>query len=262
MTEAVQDVLVDQTGSVLVVTLNRPSKLNAISAGLSRGLGDALERAENDPGVNVVVLVGSGRGFCAGMDLVEFSSGRDFNHPDHPEWGIAGIAKHKISVPIIAAVHGVAAGGGFEIALACDLIVADDDAKIGLPEIKLGLFAAGGGLLRLPEQIPPKVANELALTGGFTTAADLARWGVINRVVPPGTARKAALELAQEIAQHAPFAIRATKRLLGLAPTSQHTDEEGWAENDSLMAGLFSTDDAREGVAAFQQKRRPQWTGR
>ncbi|WP_432937309.1 enoyl-CoA hydratase-related protein [Kribbella sp. CA-253562] len=250
---AVPDVLVEQRGAVLVLTLNRPHRLNAIDEGLSRALGDALDRADRDNGVGAVVIAAAGKAFCAGMDLDAFLGGEPIRHPERPEWGIAGIVRHQVCVPMIAAVHGVAAGGGFEIALACDLVVAEESARFALPEIKLGLFAAAGGLLRLPARIPAQVAAELAYTGRFATATELAGWGLVNRTVPDGTALDAAIELAAGIAAQAPAAVRATKQLLSRATA---VEDEAWAVNDELMRTVFSTDDAKEGVNAFLGNRR------
>jgi enoyl-CoA hydratase/carnithine racemase len=255
-------VLVQKQDRVLLVTLNRPSKLNAIDEGLSRGLGEALERAETDDDINAVVLSGNGRAFCAGMDLNAFRNGDPIVHPDRPEWGVAGIVNHPISVPIIAAVHGVAAGGGFEIALCADLIVADEAARFALPEIKLGLFAAGGGLLRLPGRMPPHLANELALTGRFASCDEMATWGIVNRVAPDGQAVTQALRIGQQIASNAPQSVRATKRLLGLARQSSADSAEGWRLNAKLMEEVFHSQDAKEGVEAFAAGRAPRWTGR
>lgn len=255
-------VLVEKQDRVLVVTLNRPSKLNAIEEGLSRGLGEALERAETDEEINAVVLRGNGRAFCAGMDLKAFRNGDPIVHPDRPEWGVAGIVNHPISVPIIAAVHGVAAGGGFEIALCADLIVADEGARFALPEITLGLFAAAGGLLRLPGRMPPHLANELALTGRFASCDEMANRGIVNRVTPEGEAATQAFMIGQQIASHAPLSLRATKRLLGMARQSPADSAEGWQLNAKLMDEIFHSQDAKEGVEAFTAGRTPQWTGR
>lgn len=255
------DVLTERHGGVLLITLNRPSRLNAINEGLARGLGEALQVANTDPGINAVVIAASGRAFCAGMDLDAFRDQEPIVHPDYPEWGIAGITQHTVAVPVIAAVHGVAAGGGFEVALCADLIIAEESARFALPEIKLGLFAAAGGLLRLPIKMPHQIANELAYTGRFVGAGELARWGVVNRVVPTGDVLGAALEVASAIADSAPRAVRATKELMSLASLSAATADSGWAANARLMGEVFATDDAREGVAAFQEKRSARWTG-
>lgn len=254
------DVLIERMGAVLLVTLNRPERLNAINEGLSRGLGDAIHLANTDRDINAMVIAASGRAFCAGMDLDAFVDDEPIVHPEHPEWGVAGIVQHPVAVPVIAAVHGVAAGGGFEIALCADLIVAEETARFALPEIKLGLFAAAGGLIRLPQSMPPRIANELAFTGRFAEAEELAHWGVVNKITPPGKAREEALKLAGSIADNAPIATRATKEVVSRAYSSA-SNGPGWAANARLMNDVFATSDAREGVAAFQEKRLPRWSG-
>jgi crotonobetainyl-CoA hydratase len=248
----------------MVITINRPEARNAINAAVSVGLGDAVENAQNDPGVRVVVLTGAGdRSFCAGVDLKALSRGENVLHPDHPKWGFAGYVRHFIDKPTIAAVNGTALGGGTELALASDLVVAGEGATFGLPEVKRGLIAAAGGVFRLVEQLPRKVAMELMVTGEPMSSADALKWGLINRVVPDGTELDAALALADRITVNAPLAVQASKRVAaGVDDGIIADDEAGWSRTIREITALMSSEDAKEGPLAFAEKRQPVWKAR
>jgi crotonobetainyl-CoA hydratase len=253
---------VEKKDGIAVITLNRPHALNAVNAEISATVGAALADLDADPALHVGIVTGAGRAFCAGADVKEIAAGRSVADPDHPEWGFAGLVEHQLTKPLIAAVNGYALGGGTEIVLACDLAVLSDEAALGLPEVKLGLFAAAGGVIRLARQMPKKLAMEAALTGEAINAADALRWGIVNRVVPAGGVLTAALEIATVIAGNAPLSVRASKRLLEQASgTNSAWDREVWEANDEEMAGILASADAREGLAAFAAKRRPTWTG-
>jgi crotonobetainyl-CoA hydratase len=260
--------LYERRGHIGVIRLNRPQALNAVNAALSTAVGAALERASADPEIRVVVVTGVGRAFCAGADLKELAAGRPVHAPDHPEWGFAGIVRHWIDKPVIAAVNGFAMGGGTEIALACDLVVAAEDTTMGLPEVKRGLIAAAGGVVRLQRQIPLKRALELALTGDPVEIRQAAEWGLVNVVAWPGAALAEAMELAERIAANAPLSVRHTKRLMhqlagaGSDWCPEWADGDVWAVNEEIMRTVFSSQDAREGPTAFAEKRRPVWEGR
>jgi enoyl-CoA hydratase/carnithine racemase len=240
----------------LVVTLNRPEALNAVNAAMSSALGRALEQADADADIRAVVLCGNGRAFCAGVDLKELAAGRSVYDPDHPEWGFAGLVRHEIATPVIAAVHGYALGGGTEITLAADLAVADTTARFGLPEVTRGVVAGAGGMLRLPRQVPLKVALELGLTGLPMSAERAYSLGLVNRVVPPGTALEQALLLARQISAAAPSAVRLTKRAMLAAAGDAG---QSWQHSDAALAEAMASPDAREGVLAFTEKRAPVW---
>ena len=254
-------VLVDRRGPVALITLNRPHALNAVNAPLARALGDALEEFENDPSLRVAVLTGAGRAFCAGADLKELAAGRSVHDAEHPERGFAGLVRHFLDKPLIAAVNGFALGGGTEIVLACDLAVMSEDTSLGLPEVKRGLVAAAGGLLRLHRQIPPKVAAEAAFTGDPINAEAALRWGLVNRVVPSAEVVETALVLAEAVAENAPLAVRASKRIMMRSSTGSDWDPVVWEMNESEFAAVRASSDAREGATAFAEKRRPVWTG-
>ncbi len=256
--------LVERRGNVMVITINRPEARNAINSAVSIALGDALEEAQNDPEVWAVVLTGSGdKSFCAGADLKALSRGENIGHPDQPKWGFAGYVRHFIDKPTIAAVNGTALGGGTELALASDLVVAQESAKFGLPEVKRGLIAGAGGVFRIVEQIPRKVAMQMMLTGEPISAADAQRWGLVNEVVPDGTALDAALALAERITVNAPLAVQASKRVARGADDGVVTDEEsGWTRTMREAVVVFSSEDAMEGPLAFAQKRQPVWKAR
>lgn len=245
-----------------IIVLNRPDSLNAVDAALATALGEALERADDDDDVRVVVITGEGRAFCAGMDLKAFASGASVEPIGHPEWGFAGVVRHPIDKPVIAAVNGAAFGGGAEIALSADLIVADERAQFALPEIDLGLFAAAGGVMRLGQQLPQRVAAELVLTARRLPAAEAARWGLVNRVAPEGTSLQVALELAAVIAAKAPLAVQASVRLLRSTRSENTWTDEPWAVNEQEMVSVWDTQDAAEGARAFIEKRSPNWLGR
>lgn len=251
----------EKHGSVGLITLNRPKQLNAVSSELAVQLGDALERLREDPDLRVGVITGSGRAFCAGMDLAEFAAGSPLPRGKNRHWGFAGIVNHPIEKPLIAAVNGVAVGGGLEIALSCDLICVDETAKLGLPEVHRGIIAVGGGLLRVSQQAPFRVGLEIALTGRLFTAAEALTWGMINRVVPKGTALEEALNLAAQITEVAPLAAQASKYLIYEAQHMDLTASEAWQLNDQLMDRIFRTHDAHEGALAFTERRKPTWTG-
>ena len=257
-----QAALLERVGHIAVITLNRPHALNAVDRALSSAAGQALEDAAHDPSVRAVVLTGAGRAFCAGADLKEVGAGRDVAADGHPEWGFAGIVRHFIAKPVIAAVNGYALGGGTEIVLACDLAVIDAEASLGLPEVTRGLFAAAGGVIRLQRQVPLKVASEMALTGDPIDAATAHRWGLVNRVAEPGTALAQAMRLAQRIADNAPLAVQASKELLQRGG-SQGSDwgDEAWEANAQQMASIWPSQDAEEGIRAFVEKRPPIWQG-
>jgi crotonobetainyl-CoA hydratase len=255
------EVLVERRGPVALITLNRPGAMNAVNAALSRALGDALEELGNDPSLRVGVLTGAGRAFCAGADLKELAAGRSVHDAAHPERAFAGLVRHFVDKPLIAAVNGFALGGGTEIVLACDLAVMSEDTSLGLPEVKRGLVAAAGGLLRLHRQIPPKVAAEAVFTGEPLDAATALRWGLVNRVVPPGEVVQTALALAETIADNAPLAVRASKRIMMRSTTGSDWEAPVWAMNESEFAAVRASRDAREGATAFAEKRRPVWTG-
>ncbi|HEX4225933.1 MAG TPA: crotonase/enoyl-CoA hydratase family protein [Pseudonocardiaceae bacterium] len=249
-------------GRVALITLNRPTALNAVNSALSDAVGDALETLATDPDLRVGVITGAGRAFSAGADLKEVSAGRSITPTEHPEWGFAGIVRHFIDKPVIAAVNGFALGGGTEIALACDLIVAGEAAKFGFPEVKRGLMAAAGGVIRTPRQIPIKLATELALTGEPIDAATALRWGLINRAVPTDEVVPAALALAETIAANAPLSVAASKRMLHRGfEFGSDLDPELWQLNDTEMRTLIRSADAAEGTMAFVEKRAPNWTG-
>jgi crotonobetainyl-CoA hydratase len=264
MTTDPAPVLVERDDHVLVVTLNRPEARNAVNGPLTLAVGTAFEEAEHDGEVRAVVLTAAGGvSFCAGVDLKALSRGESLNPPGTEDWGFAGVVNHPISKPVIAAVNGAALGGGTELVLAADLAVAADTATFGTPEVRRGLIAAAGGLVRLPEQLPRKIAMQLILTGEPIDATTALRWGLVNAVVPADAVRTTALELAHRIASNAPLAVRASKRVAqGIRDGSMPAEADAWAASNHEILALMGSEDAIEGPMAFAEKRDPVWKGR
>lgn len=250
-------VLTERRDATLLITIDRPTVKNALDLEVAEGIAGALDGLDADPELSVGVLTGAGGNFSSGMDLKAFAAGQK---PVIEGRGLAGFAEAPPKKPLIAAVEGYALAGGFEVALACDLIVASREATFGLPEVRRGLLAAGGGLVRLPRLLPPRVAAEIILTGEFVSAETMAQHGVVSRLTDPGAAVEGALELAAKIAANAPLAVAGARRMLQLAPD---LDEAGlWAEMRKLNAEVGSSEDALEGARAFAEKRPPEWKGR
>lgn len=255
--------LYEVRGQVGIVTLNRPHAMNAVNGALAAAVGEALSSADDDPGVAAMVLTGAGRAFCAGMDLKAYAAGEPIDAPGHPEWGFAGFVRHALKKPVIAAVNGFAMGGGTELVLAADLAIAARSAVLGLPEVKRGLVAAGGGVLRLPRQIPRKLAMEIVLTGQPVPAERAALLGMINGVVEDDELLDAAIDLAGTIAENAPLAVQASKRMMTESLVyADESSDEAWTFQDRVIAPVFSSEDAQEGARAFAEKRPARWTGR
>lgn len=239
-------------GPIALIRLNRPEVRNAVNLALTAELRAALAWLEGDDTLRAAVLTGAGRFFCAGMDLAAFAAGErpGLNDPD----GFAGFVRADRSKPVIAAVNGGAVAGGFEIVLACDMVVAEQGAILGLPEVKRGLIAAGGGAFRLPRRLPPAIAAEMLLTGDPISADRAAALGLVNRVVAADALIPTALALAAKVAANAPLALRLTRQVaLGA---------EDWAASDAAWATIATSDDALEGSRAFVEKRAPRWSGR
>ncbi len=251
---AEQVVLVERRDRVLVLTLNRPAARNAIDLAMARALATALDHLDEDPHLCAGVITGAPPGFSAGMDLKAFSAGE---LPVVPGRGFAGIVDRGSRKPLIAAVEGFALGGGFEVVLACDLVVAAHDSLFGLPEVKRGLIAAFGGLVRLPRRIPEAIATEIALTGEPVAAPRLHELGLVNRLVEAGQALAGALELAGAIAANSPIAVRTSKD--ALTRQREWTAAAAGGEQQVLWERIVASADAREGAAAFAEKRAPRW---
>jgi enoyl-CoA hydratase len=250
-------VLTEAADGVLVITLNRPDARNAVNAAVAQGVSDALDRLDADDDLRIGILTGAGKGFSSGMDLKAFVAGEQ---PWIGDRGFAGIARRSSRKPLIAAVEGFAVAGGFEVALACDLIVAARDARLGIPEVKRGLVAAGGALIRLPKRMPYHVAMEMALTGDLIGAERAYEVGIVNRLAEPGDALAAARELAAQIVPNAPLAIAASKEIVRRA--LDWTEAEAWESQGDIAGPVFASEDAREGANAFAEKRDPVWKGR
>jgi len=245
-------VLTEIRGRVLLITLNRPEAMNAINTDLAQGLLGAIEELDSNDGLTAAVLTGNGRGFCSGMDLKAFAAGG-------PPQGFDQFLETGSEKPLIAAIEGFALAGGLEVALTCDLLVAAEDAKIGIREVKVGLFAAGGALLRLPRRVPYSVAMEMALTGQPITADQAKSHGLVSRVTEKGGTVEAAMELAESIAENAPLAVAASKALI--QAQQGITEEEFWELQKPHMRKVFTSNDAKEGPASFAEKRSPNWSG-
>ena len=250
-------VLSERRGRVLLITINRPEQRNAVNAAVAQGIARALDDLDADPDLSVGVITGAGKGFCAGMDLKAFVTGE---RPFVEGRGFAGITQRSADKPLIAAIEGFAVAGGLEVALACDLIVASRGARLGIPEVKRSLFAAGGGLLRLPRALPRNVAMEMALTGDPIEAERAHDLGLVNRLAEPGEALTVALALADTIAANGPLALAATKRILVESP--DWPDSEFFERQAPIYESVFSSEDAREGATAFAERPRPVWKGR
>ena len=250
-------VLAETRGSVLLITLNRPEVRNAVNAALAAGVAGALDQLDDDDDLSVGVLTGTGGFFSAGMDLGAFVRGES---PWFGDRGFAGIAQRASRKPLIAAVEGFAVAGGIEIALACDLIVAAKGAKLGIPEAKRSLVAAGGALLRLPRRMPYHVVMELALTGDTMPAERFHHFGVVNALAEPGAAVDVALELAERLAKNGPLALAASKRIL--QEQFDWSSAEMWEKQGAISGPVFASEDAKEGANAFKEKREAVWKGR
>jgi enoyl-CoA hydratase/carnithine racemase len=254
MTEE-QELLIEQRGRILVITINRPKSRNALNGAVSQGLADAMDRLDGDPGLSVGVLTGAGGTFSAGMDLKAFARGETIAIDGR---GL-GFTERPPVKPLIAAVEGFALAGGTELALATDLIVASRESMFGIPEVKRGLVAGGGGLLRLPQRIPSAIAMELALTGENLPAERAHALGLVNVLAEPGAALDAAITLAEKITANGPLAVAATKRII--VESRSWMPEIMFAEQMKILLPVFASNDAKEGAVAFAEKRAPQWTG-
>jgi enoyl-CoA hydratase len=252
-----EKVLVEDRGAVTIITINRPEAKNAIDAEVARGLAAAADRLEANADLAVGVLTGAGETFCAGFDLKAFLRGETATIPGRGFGGITEFARRK---PLIAAVEGWALAGGWELVLACDLVVASETARFGFPEVKRGLVAAGGGLVRLPRRMPYLIAMEIALTGDPLAAARAAGFGLINQLVAPGTALESAITLAETVAANAPLAVQASREIVRSAQDGPEAD--GFANQKPIVAPVFASEDAKEGALAFKEKRVPKWAGR
>ncbi len=259
MTEAVRT---EALNGVLTITLDRP-KANAINVATSRALYAAFKQLQDDPALRVAIITGSGRFFSAGWDLAAATEGEAID-ADHGPGGFAGLTEFfSLSKPVIAAVNGLAFGGGFELALAADLIIAADHVEFALPEVKLGMIPDSGGVLRLPRRLPRAIATELLLTGRRMSAQEAQRWGLVNQVVPADALMQTAQELAALIVQNAPLALAAIKEVL------RETEGQTVAEAYQTLRGgklsnyraMLTSEDAQEGPRAFGEKRAPRWTG-
>jgi enoyl-CoA hydratase len=251
------EILVEHRAGAAIITINRPHARNAVNRAVSVGIAAALDELDERPDLTVGIITGAGGTFSSGMDLKAFLAGENVALEDR---GLAGFTKIGPQKPLIAAVEGYALAGGCEIALACDLIVAADDSVFGLPEVKRGLVAGGGGLLRLGRRIPQAIAMELALTGDSISAADALRYGLINAVTPSGGALEGALALAARITPNGPLAVAASREIVARA--GDWTMDEAWAEQAKIYGPVFASADATEGARAFAEKRPPVWTGR
>lgn len=248
------EILTEKRGKVMIITLNRPEAMNSVNRDLAEAMAAALEDLDSDPELSVGVLTGNGRGFSAGMDLKAFVSG---GMPNIEGRGFAGIVEKAADKPLIAAVEGFALAGGLEIALSCDIIVAAENARLGIPETGVGLFAGAGALLRLPRRVPYGVAMKLALTADPVMAEEAQSLGLVDVVAPKGGALDAAIELAERIAKNAPLALIASKQLL--RDTLGVSEEDFWAVQQPVIEKVFGSEDAIEGATAFAEKREPNW---
>ena len=252
-----EEVLMDVTDGILTVTLNRPKARNAANKALAEGVAAAMDRLDSDDSIRVAILTGAGGTFCSGMDLKAFVTGET---PNVEGRGFAGLTEATPRKPLISAVEGYALAGGLELAISCDLIVAADDAKFGIPEVKRGLAAAAGGLIKLPRQIPKRLAMELALTGDFIGAQRAYDIGLINEVVPAGTALDAAKALAARIVANGPLAVAISKQVI--LQSEDWSADEMWQKQQELTMPVFISEDAIEGSVAFAEKRAPNWKGK
>lgn len=249
-------VVLERRGRTLVITINRPEARNAINLAVSQGLADAVDELDNSPELSVAVLTGSGGNFSAGMDLKAFAAGE---YPYVQGRGL-GFTEKPPAKPIIAAVEGFALAGGTELVLATDMVVASRTATFGVPEVKRGLVAGGGALIRLPQRVPYQKALELSLTGANFTAEDAAGWGLVNILAEPGNALEQALALAERITANGPVAVAVTKEVI--IKSAEWSAAEMWQKQMELIGPVFATQDAQEGAKAFAEKRAPQWTGK
>lgn len=251
------EVLVEYEPGVMVITINRPEAKNAVTLAVSEGIAAALDELDRRDDLLVGIITGAGGTFCAGMVLKGFLRGE---RPSIEGRGFAGLTEAPPKTPLIAAVEGYALAGGCEVVLACDLVVAGRGAQFGIPEVKRGLVAAGGGLLLLPHRIPPQIAMELALTGDMLTAERAYDVGLVNTLADDGDALEAARDLARRIAANGPLATRASKRII--------IDHEQWSESErfalqrEITDPVFGSQDAQEGSRAFAEKRAPNWQAR
>ena len=246
------EVLTERRDRVLLITLNRPEAKNSVNTGLATALARAIEELDDDDGLTAGVLTGAGGGFSAGMDLKAFAK-------EGPPKGFDQFLRHGAKEPLIAAIEGFALAGGLEIALSCDLLVAAKDVRLGIPEVGVGLFAAGGALMRLPRVLPYGVAMEMALTGDPISAEKALEYGLVARVAEPGKAVDEAIALATRIAKNAPLSVAASKQLI--VDSFGRTEEEFWQHQGALVGKVFTTNDAKEGPRAFAEKRAPKWSG-
>lgn len=250
------EVLYTAEDGVAVITINRPQARNAVNAAVAARVAEALDDLDARKDLSVGVITGAGGTFCAGMDLKAFMRGEV---PLVEGRGFGGFAERPPRKPLIAAVEGYALAGGFEAVLACDLVVAAEDARFGIPEVKRGLVAGAGGLLRLQHRIPRNIAMEFALTGDFVEAPRLAELGLVNRVTATGGALAGARELAARITANGPLAVRVSKEVI--TSSGDWSTERMWEKQNELTGPVFASQDAMEGAAAFAEKRAPVWRG-